>query len=196
MLRTGTSGHAVVELTSSSVDSPPRHVGNQNSPSNDHGTDVADPWTDGISVGDVETACSTVCSESTEVLMHIVARGESALQSESNRFYTHKARSRVDNDLHLRQVLGLARTFRRKTSTNSPHSSSIKPTLNLSPEYMMPLVNSCCTRSVCSELWIERISRRSGDVRGPELQVVCVCGAPAIDVDPRMSLRGLHAAKR
>ena len=30
--------------------------------------------------------------------MHILAIGESALQSESNRFCSHKARSRIDND--------------------------------------------------------------------------------------------------
>ena len=64
--------------------------------------------------------------------MHILAIGESALKSESNRFCSHKARSHVDNDLHLRQVLGLAGTFQRKTSTNRPHSSSIKPALDLS----------------------------------------------------------------
>ena len=71
--------------------------------------------------------------------MHILAIGESALQSKSNRFCSHKARSRADNDLHLRQVLGLARTFRRKTSYNWLRSSSIKPTLDLSSECMMPL---------------------------------------------------------
>ena len=128
--------------------------------------------------------------------MYIPTISEGTLQSESNRLCSHKARSRVDNDLHLRQVLVLARTFRRRTSTNSPRSCSIKRTLDLSSEYMMSLVNSCCTDPAFSELWIERISSRSMDVRGEELQVVCVCGAPAIDLDPRMSLRGLHAAKR
>ena len=196
LLRNGTSGTAVVELTSSRVDSLPRRVGNRNSLSNDDGADVVDPRTKGISVGDLETACSRVCLELTEVLMHIQTIGESVLQSESNRLCSHKARRRVDNDLHWRQVLVLAWTFRRKTSTNSPRSSIIKPTLDISSEYMMPPVNSCCTRLVCSELWMERISGRSWDVRGVELQVVCVCGAPASDLDPRMSLRGLHAAKR
>ena len=127
--------------------------------------------------------------------MHILAIGKSALQSESDRFCSHKARSRVDNDLHLHQVLGLARTFGRNTSTNPPRSSSMKPILDLCSEYMMPLVSSRCARSVCSELWIERICARSWDVRGVELQVICVCGAPAIDLDPRMSLRQIHAAK-
>ena len=101
--------------------------------------------------------------------MYILTISKGTLQSESNRFCSHKARSRVDNDLHLRQVLVLARTFRRRTSTNSPRSCSIKRTLDLSSEYMKSLVNSCCTDPGCSELWIERISRRSRDVRGEEL---------------------------
>ena len=124
LLRTGTSGHAVVELTSSRVDSPPRRFSNRKSPSNN---DVVDPRNEGIWVGNLETACSRVCLESTEVLMHILAIGGSALLSTSNCLCSHKARSRVDNDLHLRQVLGLARQFRCKTSTNSPRSASIKP---------------------------------------------------------------------
>ena len=128
--------------------------------------------------------------------MYILTISEGTLQSESIRFCSHKARSRVDNDPHLRQVLVLARTVRRRTSTNLPCSCSIKRTLDLSSEDMMSLVHSCCTDPACLELWIERISGRSRDVRGEELQVVCVCGAPAIDLDPRMGLRGLHAAKR
>ena len=197
LLRTSTSGHAVVELTSSRIDSPPRCVSNRKSSNNDDGTDVIDSRAEGISVNDLKHVGSrTFFLESTEVLMHILAIGESTLQSESNRFCSHKARSRVDNDLHVRQLLGLAQIFRRRTSTNSPRSSDIKPTLDLSTEYMMPLVNSCCTRSVRSELRLERISGKSWDVPGVELQVVCVCGAPVIDLDPHMSLRGLHAAKR
>ena len=197
LLRTSTSGHAMVEVTSSRIDSPPRCVSNRNSSNNDDGTDVIDSRVEGISVKDLKHVGSrTFFLESTEVLMHILPIGESTLHSKSKRFCSHKARSRVDNDLHLPQVLELARTFRRTTSTNSPRSYNIKPTLDLSSEYMMPLVKSCCTRSVRSELWIERISGRSWDVRGVELQVVCVRGAPAIDLDPRMSLRGLHAAKR
>ena len=187
----------MVELTSSRIDSPPRCVSNRNSSNNDEGTDVIDWGAEGILVNDLKhVGLRSFFLESTEVLMHILAIGESTLQSESNRFCSHKARSRVDNNFHLRQVLGLARTFRRRTSISSPRSSNIKPTLDLSSEYMMPLVNSSCTRSVRSELWIKRIFGRSWDVRGVELQVVCVCWAPAIHLDPRMSLRGLHAAKR
>ena len=88
----------MVELTSSRVDSPPQRVGNRNSLSNDDGTDVTNSRTEGISVDDLETACSRVCLESTEVLMHILAIGKSVLQSESTRFCSHRARSRVDND--------------------------------------------------------------------------------------------------
>ena len=152
---------------------------------------------EGISVNDLKHVGSrTFFLESAEVLMYILTISERTLQSESNRFCSHKARSRVDNDRHLRHVLVLARTFRRRTSTTSPRSCSIKRTVDFSSEYMTSLVSSCCTDPACSELWIERISGSSRDVRGEELQVVCVCGAPAIDLDPRMSIRGLHAAKR
>ena len=98
MLRTSTSGHAVVELTSSRIDSPPRCVGNRNSPNNDDDTDVVDSRAEGISVNDMKAAGSRVCLESTEVLMHILPIGESTLQSEANRFCSHKSRGRVDND--------------------------------------------------------------------------------------------------
>ena len=98
LLRTSASGHAVVEPTSSRIDSPPWRVGNQNCPNNDDDTDVVDSRTEGISVNDLETAGSRVRLESTEVLMHILAIRESALQSELHRFCSHKARGRVDND--------------------------------------------------------------------------------------------------
>ena len=98
LVPTSTSGHAVVELTSSRIDSPPRCVCNQNSSNNDDDTDVVDSRAEGISVNDLEAAGSGVCLESTEVLMHILAIGETALQSEGNRFCSHKARSCVDND--------------------------------------------------------------------------------------------------
>ena len=99
LLRTSTSGHAVVEVTSSRINSPPRCVGNRNSPDNDDDIDVADSRAEGISVNDLEAAGSGGCLVSTEVLMHILAIGESALQSEWNRFCSHKARSRVDNEV-------------------------------------------------------------------------------------------------
>ena len=114
-LRTSTSSHAVVELTSSRIDSPPRRVSNRNSSNNDNGTDGIDFRAEGISVNDLKHVGSrTFFLESTEVLMYILTISEGTLQSESNRFCSHKARSRVDNDLHLRQVLVLARTFRRR----------------------------------------------------------------------------------
>ena len=170
LVRTSASGHFVVELTSSSIDSPPQCIGNRNSPNSNDDTDVVDFRAEGISVNDLKAAGLRVCLESTEVLMHILAIGESSPKSESNRFCSQKPQSLVDNDLHWRQVLGLARTFWRRTCTNSPRSSILKPTLDLSSDYMIPLVNSCCTRSVCSELWIECISGRSWNVRGVELQ--------------------------
>ena len=159
-------------------------------------TDVIDFRAEGISVDDLKHVGSrTFFLESTEVLMYVLAISKGTLQSESNRFCCHKAQSCVNNDRYLSQVLVLARTFWRRTSTNSLRSCSIKRTLDFCSEYMMSLVNSCCTDSACSELWIECISGNSKDVRGEVLQVVCPCGVPAIDLDPRMSLRGLHAAK-
>ena len=99
LLRTSTSGHAVVELTSSRIASPPRCVSNQNSPNNDDGTDVIDPRAEGILVNDLKHVGSRAFYlESTEVLMHILAIGESTRQSESNRFCSHEAPGRVDND--------------------------------------------------------------------------------------------------
>ena len=196
-LRTSTSGHAVVELTSSRIDSPPWRVSNRNSSHNNDGTDVIDSRAESISVNDLKHVGSrTFFLESTEVMMYILTISEGTLQSKSNRFCYYKARSRINNDRYLSQVLVLARTFRRRTSTNSPRSCSIKRILDFSSEYMMSLVSSCCTDSACSELWIERISGNSKDVRGGVLQVVCVCGVLAIDLDPHMSLRGLHAVKR
>ena len=88
----------MLKLTSARINSPPRRVSNHNSPSNDDGADVVDPRSEGVSVNDFETAGPRVCLESTEVLMHILAIGESALQSKSNRLCSHTARSRVDND--------------------------------------------------------------------------------------------------
>ena len=98
-LRTITSGHAVVELTSSRIDSPPWRVSNRNSSNNDDGTDVIDSRAEGISINDLKHVCSrTFFLESTEALMYILTISESTLQSKSNRFCSHKARSRVDND--------------------------------------------------------------------------------------------------
>ena len=89
----------MVELTSSGIDSPPRCVSNQNSPNNDDGTDVIDSRAEGISVNDLKRVGSRAFFlKSTEVLMHILAIGESTLQSESNRFCSHKAPNCVDND--------------------------------------------------------------------------------------------------
>ena len=98
LLRTSTSGHAVIELTGSRIDSPPRCVSNRNSSNNDDDTNVVDSRTEGITVNDLKASGSTVFLESTEGLMHILAIGEGVLQSESNRFCSHKARSRVNND--------------------------------------------------------------------------------------------------
>ena len=88
----------MVELTSSRIDLPPRCVPNLNSSNNDDDTDVVNSRAEGISVNDLKAAGLRVSLESTEVLIHILAIGERALQSKSNRFCSHKAQSRVDND--------------------------------------------------------------------------------------------------
>ena len=98
LLGASTSGPAVVKLTSARIDSPERRIGNRKSPSNDHGADFVNPRTEGVSVSDLETAGERVCLQSTEVLMHILAIGESALHSESDGLCSHKAQSCVDND--------------------------------------------------------------------------------------------------
>ena len=98
-LRISTSGHAVVELTSSRIDSPPWRVSNRNSSNNNDGIDVIDFRAESISVNDLKHVGSrTFFLESTEVLMYILTISERTLQSESNRFCIHKARSRVNND--------------------------------------------------------------------------------------------------
>ena len=98
-LRTSTSCHALVELTSLRVDSPPWRVNNRNSSHNNDGTDVIDSRAEGISVNDLKhVILRTFFLESTEVLMYILTISEQTLQSESNRFRCHKARSRVNND--------------------------------------------------------------------------------------------------
>ena len=98
-LRTSTSGHAVVELTSSRIDSPPWRVSNLNSSHNNDGTDVIDFRAEGISVNDLKHVGSrNFFLESTEVLMYILTISEGTLQCESNRFWCHKTRSRVNND--------------------------------------------------------------------------------------------------
>ena len=98
-LRSSTSGHAVVELTSSRIDSPPRRVGNRKSSHDNDGADVVHFRAEGISVDDLEhVGLRTFFLESTEVLMYILTISEGTLQSEPNRFCSHKARSRVNND--------------------------------------------------------------------------------------------------
>ena len=98
-LRTSTSGHAVVELTSSHIVSPPWRVSNRKSSHNNDGTDVIDSRTEGISVNDFKhVGLGTFFLESTQVLMYILTISEGNLQNKSNRFCSHKARSRVNND--------------------------------------------------------------------------------------------------
>ena len=85
-LQTSTSGHAVVELTSLRIDSPPWRVSNRNSSNNDYGTDVMDFRAEGISVNDLKHVSSkNFLLESTEVLMYILTVSESTLQSQGSK---------------------------------------------------------------------------------------------------------------
>ena len=98
-LRASTSGHAVVELSSSRIDSPPWRVSNRNSSHNNDGTDVINTRAKSISVNDLKhVGLRTFFLELTEVLMYILTISEGTLQSKLNRFCSHKARSRVNND--------------------------------------------------------------------------------------------------
>ena len=79
-LRSSTGGHAVVELTSSCIDSPPWRVSNRNLSNNNDGTDVIDFRAEGISVDDLKQVGSrTFFLESTEVLMYILPISERIL---------------------------------------------------------------------------------------------------------------------
>ena len=61
-LRTSTSGHAVVELTSSRIDPPPRRVGNRKSSYDNDGADVVLLRAEGISVDDLKRVGSRTSS--------------------------------------------------------------------------------------------------------------------------------------
>ena len=98
-LQTSTSGHAVVEPTSSRIDSPPWRVSNRKSSHDNDGTDVIDSRTEGISIDDLKhVGLRTFFLESIEVLVYILTISKRTLQSESNRFCSHRAQSRVNND--------------------------------------------------------------------------------------------------
>ena len=89
----------MVELTSSGIDSPSWRVSNRNSSHKNDGTDVIDSRAEGISVNYLKHVGSrTFFLESTEVLMYMLTISEGTLQSESNCFCCHKARSCVNND--------------------------------------------------------------------------------------------------
>ena len=91
-LHTSTSGHAVVQLTSSRIDSPIWRVSNRKLSHDNDGTDVIDSRTEGISIDDLKHVGLRTCFlESTEVLMYILTISERTLQSKSNRFCSHKA---------------------------------------------------------------------------------------------------------
>ena len=77
--RTRTSRIAVVELTSLRVDSLPRGAGDRDPPSNDDCADVLNSRTEVVSVNDLKIVRSRVGLESTEVLMHVLSIGDSAL---------------------------------------------------------------------------------------------------------------------
>ena len=161
---TSTSGHAVVELTSSRIDSPPRRVGNRNSPNNDDDTDVVDSRAEGILVNDLQAAGSRVCLEWTEVLMHILGIGERALQSEWNRFCSHKALSRIDND----RLEGLVTAADLASMGSFEVVMDRREVLEEHDVEVMPIdVRICRQERVVDRVRVERVAR--GRIAGLEL---------------------------
>ena len=49
-------------------------------------------------INDLEGVCSRISLKSTEMLMHVLPVGESALQGELNQLCSHKTRARVEDD--------------------------------------------------------------------------------------------------
>ena len=164
LLRTSTSGHAVVELTSSRIDWPPRCVRNRNSPNDDDDTDVADSKAEDVSVNDLKAAGSRVCLASTEVLMHILAIGESALQSKSISFCSHKGGSRVDND-HLEVLVSAADLASMGSFEVITDRREVLEERDI--EVMPMSVQICRQAPVVDRVPVERVTR--GPIAGLEL---------------------------
>ena len=78
--------------------SPPWGVSNREPSNNDDRADIVVIGTEGVSINNLESLCSRIGLKSTEMLMHELPVGESALQGESKRLCSHKARGRVDNE--------------------------------------------------------------------------------------------------
>ena len=98
-------------------------MGNREPSKSDDRADLVVAGTEGVLIKNLESFCLRNGLKSTGMLMHVISVGETILQGESKRLCSHKAR---------RQVLVQAWTFSHKTSINSPRSSSITLTLDLS----------------------------------------------------------------
>ena len=99
LLTGAATGSIVVEnLSRPGVDLPPSNVGNRDPLGNNDRADIIVAGAKAVSIEDLESFCSTIGFESTEILMHIQPIGECTLQGESNCVCSYKARRRVDND--------------------------------------------------------------------------------------------------
>ena len=158
LLRSSTSGHAVVDMTSSRIDSPPRCVSNRNSPNNDDGTDVINFRAEGILVNDLKhVGLRAFFLEWTEVMMHILAIGESTLQSEWNRFCSHEAQSRVDNDRFEDLVWAADLAFMGSLEVAMDRREVLE---EMDGEVVPIDVRVCRQKLVVDRVWVEPVTRR------------------------------------
>ena len=156
LLRTSTSGHAVVELTSSRIDSPPWRISNRNSSNNNDGNDVINFRAENIWVNDLKHVGSrTFFLESTQVLMYILTISERTLLTESNRFCCHKAQSRVDNDRFEDLV----------SAADPPSMGSLEAIMDQrgvieerDVEVVLIDVGLCRRNPVVDRVWVERVT--------------------------------------
>ena len=164
-LRTSTSGHAEVQLTSSCIDSPPWRLSNRNSSNNDDGTDVIDVRAEGISVNDLKHVGSrTFFLESTEVLMYILTISEGTLQSESDRFCSHKAQSRVGNDCFEDLVSGADLAWMGSLEVIIDRLEVLQ---ELDVEVVLLDFRLCGQKPVVDRVRVERVTRRQ--LVGPDI---------------------------
>ena len=157
-LRTSSSIHAVVEMTNSRIDWPPWRVSNRNSLNNDDGTDVIGFMAKGISVNDLKHVGSrTFFLKFTEMLMYILAISESTLQSKSNCFCSHKARSPVDND-RLEDLVSAADLASMGSLEVIMDRREVLEERDI--KVVLVDVRLCRQKLVVDRVWMERVTRR------------------------------------
>ena len=148
----------MVELTSLRIDSPPWRVSNRKSSHNNDGTDVFDSRTEGISVNHLKhVGLGTFFLESTQVLMYILTISEGTLQGESNRFCSHKARSRVNND-RFEDLVSAADLASMCSLEIIMDRREVLEERDV--EVVLIDVRLCRQKSVVDGIWVERVTRR------------------------------------